>query len=1088
MFYISQSWVAIIVIAQALWALVIPIRNVVIMSNPSFIDDSEVTFTNASYPGFARAMPRLNGPEVLALVRDILELSIGDDTIRRKFEEKGDFVIDDLAAILSPDNHKLFGYYYGLVVQSSEVLAATYTPRTETVVIKDPATNVDKTVTLSCDASDNVLQGMLCVDGTTNGPCDDTSFDNAMPKSTTRLTPVDLNRTVGLEAGWHNSAGLMAFIEFFHQIMRQVFAKKKWSDALLVYKETSVVYNPYRFDIPFTSDNHVIMPDETSFWINDGAYLKLGKSKFVSCAQSEIILGYIYVRRFVADLIQATLVKYDVYNAKSALVETPEFIKERASVVFSAKLSVTIGAGYSSFSDVTHYLARLKMTEKAVSSVLLKRDRAMSGAMLVGSSVRHMWYMMKYPNSFYSYMVPEIRDDTVYLQYRQLGSWHSGFNGMKFDFTRNVMAVIKLEERSRAEGTGISVDWFEQEQAFADWFRAYEVQTGGLVDLVQRRFGDMSVSRDKQVACYQGLLRKIAQVSWIMALRAKPVLNHLVYTAMEAGGDPAGWTLKQMLLGELVVENPYGFRSPISYVRTEISPNLGNAWPMIPLLNALRIGLTSAVVKQMLMTEMNVTYNALIELEAGDTQFRDVVFCPIGVDSMGVLRTDDKPTMYNRIYPALQLLVSDLIDQVDTIHQKMEAEVAPVQVRQEFIAYNRHHAIFNYEGSPVFWQNNALQIGLMRLATKEAPFPTDLAPVRASIVCYNTLELRYLNVSTKCWNEPGSVEETRIKKFSAGLRVIMFSTWSMGVVLNAIGAYVAFHYTYRLVWCWVRSGMKPIPLALAFNLDIQSVGVLSMSRCAIMAFGVIPLIVSYHLPADEEFKRRSNDYPEWIIEFIVAFSMTWFVRLGMELGRYFVYIEYFNRWFYITTTRLRHLCVILTTFIRLGIPVQQGDFNDGILKLCVSCGVSFLMGFVLVLLSRVFRSEGGMARDRVSVLFAKSKLNRVWHGTLGQTIHGWAHFGLLYEGWQVVRRRDKSLSLVKSSFVDLASSADAVVQPLDQKAFDELVGSHHRHHGDRNALRGVVPSANAIGNDSEARRPHTINARAIHPSPTRNDL
>ncbi|GLE07239.1 hypothetical protein PINS_up017262 [Pythium insidiosum] len=811
----------------------------------------------------------------------------------------------------------------------------------------------------------------------------------------------------------------MSFIEFFHQTMRQVFAKKKWSDALLLYQETSVFHNPYRFDIPFTSDHHLIMPDETALWINEGAYLKLGKSKFVSCAHSEVILGYVYVRRFVVDLIQSTLVKYDVYSAKSALVETPDFIKERASVVFDAKLSVTIGAGYSSFSDVTHHLARLKMTEKATSTVLLKRDRAMSGAMLVGSSVRHMWYVVKYPNSFYSYMVPEIRDDTVYLQYRQIGAWHSGFNGMKFDFTRNVMAVLKLDERPRAEGTGIDVDWFAQEQAFADWFRAYELQTGGLVDLVQHHFGDMSVSRDKQVACYQGLLRKIAQVSWVMALRYKPVLNHLVYTAMEAGGDPAGWTLKQMLLAELVVENPYGFRTPISYVRTEISPSLGNAWPMVPLLNALRTALTSAVVKEMLLTEMNVTYNALIEFEAGDTQFRDVVFCPIGADTMGVLKTDDKPMMYNRIYPALQRLVSDLIDRVDTIHKQMEADVAPVQVRQEFLAYNRHHAIFNYEGSPIFWQNNALQIGLMRLATKEAPFPADLAPVRASIVCYNTLELRYLNVSSKCWNEPGSVEETRIRKFAAGLRIIMFSTWSMGVVLNVIGAYVALDYTYRLVWCWVQSRMKPIPLALALDLDIQGVGVLSMSRCAIMAFGVIPLIVSYHLPADEEFKRKSNDYPKWIIEIIVAFSMTWFVRLGMELGRYFVVMEYFNRWFYVTTTRLRHLCVIITAMIRLGIPVQHGDFNNGILKLCVSCGVSFLMGFVLVVLSRVFRSEGDMPRDRVSVLFAEAKLNRVWHGTLGQTIHGWSHFGLLYEGWQVVRRHDKSLSLVKSSFVDL---------------------------------------------------------------------
>ncbi|DAZ95608.1 TPA: hypothetical protein N0F65_000091 [Lagenidium giganteum] len=1030
-----------LVIAQGLWALAIPVKNVVAISTPSFVADAITTITNASYPGFDRnATPTFTGPLVLELVQSVLELSLGDDMIRRKFEERGDFVIDDLGSILQPDQHKTFALYYGLVLESSEVLAAKYTPREETIIIQNPTTNQNTTITLSCSAEKQVLQGMLCTDGLTGGPCDDSSFDSGLPKATTKLAPIDIAALVGTNDGWHNNVGLMTFVDFFHQIMRQLFAKQRWAEAWLSYQAYSVVYNPYRLDVPFSSDNYLIMPDEATLWVNDGAYLQYNKTKFESCALSEIVLGYVYVRRYVLDMIQSRLLHYQLYHADVDRLETTAFIKDRAAIIFDANVSVTIGAGFSRFENTQRTLAMFPMTKKATSSVLLKRDRAMQGAMLMGSSVRHMWYMMRYPNSFYSFMTPVVRGDTVELQYRQIGSWHSGFNGMKFDFTRNVMAVIKLSERTKAEGTGIDVDWLAQEQQFADWYRDFEVRPGELVDLVTTHFGPLAVDSQTQTQCYQGLLRKIAQVAWIMALRAKPVMNHLVYTAMESGGGPAGWTLKQMLVNEIVVENSYGYRTSIPYVRATISPNLGNAWPMIPLLNALRIGLGNAAVKAMLLAEMNTTYNALIELEAGYTQFRDVVFCPIGSGKHGVTKYDDKGSMYDKIYPSLQAVINDLIELVEDIHHQMEAEVAPVQVRQELVTYNRHHSIFNFEGSPVFWQNNALQVGLMRLATKEAPFPSNLERLRATYVCYNTLELRYLNVSSKCWNEPNSVEESRTKRESEGLRVLLSCTWSMGMMLNVIGAYVAMDHAHVLFRSWILSGKKPIPMRLALGLGIQCLGVLRTTRVIMMALGVIPLIISYHLPVDGEFRESTAyDYPHWLIELIVVMSMTWFVRLGMELGRCFLHLEFFDRWFFVTAPRLRYLCPFAIALLRTSMPVKQGDFNRGILKLCTCCVLSLVMGFVLIILTRVLKNEDSTP-DRLSQLFAQAKLNRAWHGTLAQTLDGWTHIGLLYEGWQVVKGRKGAFGLVetKSSFINMKAATETSTQPLDQQTFSQL--------------------------------------------------
>ncbi|DBA04954.1 TPA: hypothetical protein N0F65_006956 [Lagenidium giganteum] len=1018
--HFRRAVVAVLVVTQVFWAMIIPIKNVAVMSTPLVRDDQVETSTNSSYPGLQLGKTQeMTGQDVLALVNDILELSISNDAIRHKFEENGDFVIDDLATMLTSEQHKTFGLYYGLVLQSSEALAATFTPREEDIIIANASASGDVKITLKCPASDAQLQGMLCTDAS-GLPCDDSSFVDGTPKPDTKLKPVQLSSVVGDRADYAPS----------------VCQTELAGSHIMPYQDYSVIYNPYPLTTPFSIDNVLKMPDEATFWVNDGAYLKYGKATFISCALSEIVLGYVYVRRYVIDLIQQKLKEQNWYKVNSALITSPAFILDRAKIVFSSSVSVTVGAGFSDFSEINRKLYTVLMTSKASSMVLLKRDRAMEGSMLMGSSIRHLWYMMRYPNSFYSYMTPEVRSDSVVLEYKQIGSLHSGFNGMKFDFTRNVMAVIKLSERAKLEGTGQNVNWFDQEQQFADWF--FHREGSELVPLVRQQFGDLGVGAAKEVECYRGLIRKIAQVTWIMALRQHVSLNHLVYTAMLDGGDPASWTAKQMLLDELVVEDPYGYRSSISYVRTSITPNTGNAWPMIPLLVALQLFHGRNDTLRMLFDEMNGTYNNLIELEAANTQFRDVVFCPIGVNKFGVSKTDDKASMYEKIAPALKLLLADIVDAVPHIHSAMENEVAPVQVRQELLQWNRHHPIFMYEGSPVYWQNSALAVGLVRLATKEAPLPEDLERYRSSVVCYNTLELRYLNASTRCWNELRSVLETRTQRSSEGLRVISFSMWSMGVVLNVIGAHVAIIYSTRLWRSWVLSGFEDISMELAVNLDIQSIGMLNLGQCAIMAFSVLPLIVSYHIPNDIEFTQPTG-YPSWFVEIIVALCMTWFVRLGMEIGRYAIRLRHFNRWFYITSTRVRYTAVVVTWVVRLSIPVKDGDFNMGIWKLIVSCVASLFLGAIMITASKLFETPDFQPRDRLSQLLLRGGFDRNWYGVLGQTTFGWSHVGLLFEGWQVVKRGNGRIGLVHSKFLDLDEASDAKTTPLDHSTFKNVV-------------------------------------------------
>ncbi|DAZ99497.1 TPA: hypothetical protein N0F65_001682 [Lagenidium giganteum] len=1026
-----RSWssvtAAVAVLLQVAWALAIPIKNVAVIGYPRFVEDRVDTVVNTSYPGMTHASESLNGTAVLAIVQDVLLLSLGDITIRRKLEEKGDFVIDDLSPVLTPKQHNVFSVYYGLVLQSSEVFAGTLTPRSETVVINGSHGNQTE-VTITCAAEDAFIQGMRCTnaDGT---PCDDSSFVDAVPNPTTKLEFVDLNATFANETvGWHNSAGLLAFVEYAHQLMRLILSKQDWATAVQLFSSATIVYAPYdvRTMSQLDEQGRLVMPDEATLWSNSGAYLKYGKRNFSSCAVTEVLLSYIYTRAYVLDMIQSMLTNHSLYNVSSTIVPVDPRVKDRAAVLFSSDLhvTVTIGAGAhkDDYQDKPRLLFHRLMTQSSSSLALFKHDREMQGAMLMGSSMRAIWHFVRYPNSYYSYMTPQVRDDDVNLNYHIIGAFHTGFNGMKFDFTHNTMAVWKLQEQSKAKSVAAVADAFDTEQQFAEWYRNYELDpANGLLDAVSRYFGRMDAKPEKQVECYQGLFRKFAQVAWVMALRLKPVMNHLAYTSMVDGGDPASWTTKQMLVTELMGEDPYGNRVEIPYVRPTLSPNTGNAWVMIPLLRAFIQAHNTSVVTDMLMAEMNQTYTTLIELEAGDTHFRDVVFCPLGRIKFGVSESDDKASMYNKLYQPMRSLVTEFMNNVSAIYDAMSNAIDAVAIPDAFALYNRSHPIFNYEGAPVYWAYRPFSIGLIRLTTKEAPIQADLARFKASFVCYDTLELRYLNVSNRCWNELRTTQETRVQLFSEGLRVITFSMWSMGVVLNIIGSYVAFEYCVTLWRCWNLSGREHVPWSLALSLSIQSIGMLNLLKCTIMALGVLPLIISYHLKSDSEFRQDGHEYAPAVVELFVALGMTWYLRLGMEIGRYRIRLKHFNKWFFVTTSYVRNLGVFLVCLVRLAIPVEQGEFDAGVIKL-------------------LFDPKDAPPKDKLSQLFLHAGFDRNWHGVLGQNMHGWSHLGLLYEGWLVVQRDGGGLGMVRSRYLDFAHPASTRTLTLDRRTYLDISG------------------------------------------------
>ncbi|DBA03123.1 TPA: hypothetical protein N0F65_003370 [Lagenidium giganteum] len=466
------------------------------MSLPAIADDRFELITSSTSPGISNATTDV---DVRVLVEQVLDLSVNNPNVRRRLELAQDFAIDLLPPALTTDQHHLISRYYGLVLQSSEVFAARYKTREETMIVVN-TTGQRVPITISCTVEDATVQ-------------------ESTPKNGTTLQPVNFQElTANRPPGWTNSLGLITLVDFFHQLMRRVFSQQDWQSALNPYQDTNGAYNPCRLDTGF--DDH----------------------------------------------------------GRLALVSIHPMVKKRAKVIFGQNLSVVVtigaGAGAADYDDRKSTLVWFLMTRKSVSSAWMKRDRHLHGTMLMGSSIRAVWHFLRYPNRFYSYLALEVYDDRVVLDFKLVGAFYSGFNGLKFFLATLWQGGSYQSSHTNMQCPRLNAA-FAQEQAFANWFRDRELapETG----LVANGCQDPGTNCNA-FSRYQGLIRKLAQVTWVMALRFKPVMNHLPYASMVMA----------------------------SYDRE--------------------------FVFNMLLAELNATYMTLIELENGLTQFHDAMFCPIGAD------------------------------------------------------------------------------------------------------------------------------------------------------------------------------------------------------------------------------------------------------------------------------------------------------------------------------------------------------------------------------------------------------------------------------------------------------------------------
>ncbi|DAZ94762.1 TPA: hypothetical protein N0F65_011326 [Lagenidium giganteum] len=938
---LTFSAIVVIVLTQTLWAVAIPIKNVAVMPYPKIVADSQTlgydkyNASRGSSKGVVRTIP---GKEAFQVVKDVINLSLNISQLRRFFEGKGDFAFDEIGTFLTTEQHQLFAKFYALAFQASEMLAMGTIKRSQSIYVYRKNKKDYWKMELTCSRH-GVIQGMTCTNN--HGDiCDDGDWG-------------DWTMTNG--TGWQNKVSLMGFITAAHTYMRSLFAKKDWSDA----------YDSYRpWDLSVESDPKSL--NHTGFGIISSTvwdnrvmldWAELNFTKVESCMGLEYAMGSFHAPVFAARLVEQAVINNKLYNAVPVIKIMHPF-DDVWEDMFKHDILLTSGAGVQVFENDQKTFVGASMTRSTQSVTNLKLNRPMTGAMIMGNAPRHLEYLTYYRDWFYSYLNVTVEGDTIVSDWRQLGAYYAGFNGFKFDFTHNTMGVFRLSERTKAEGTGYAHDWFEQEKIIAAWYRNHEVNDpNSLITMASALWGT-DYTPPSQGYCFEGWYRKLAQVAWIMALRLQPVMSHLVYMSMEDPDPPVTWFAKQMMANAFSGENIGGIRVSFPVTETTVPPVSGSAWPLVPLLNAFREQLGEEALLTVFMSEMNITFLDLIEVEQGDLMFHDAVHCRFGRVSMGVSQLDDKSTAWNKLYPKVREMVNSTIHRVNAIHQQLNNASVPVNIPHEYLNYSKKSNTFKYLGPPVYWTHQPLGVGLLRLSVKTCPSDTDLQQLRDSLVCYNTLETRFLNVSTRCWAEPSSTQEISETIDAQGLRTLRVIMWSLGLVLNLLGAVVSIRFFIKIIKLWFHHRFSDMGFTLALNMDIQGVGLISLDAVVIMAFSCLPLILSYHLPNDSRFMLDQHDKPNAVFaEFMVLLSLTWFVRLGIELAVEVVHLKYYNWWFNLLASRVRVGTLILVLLIRLAFKTDVINYDQGLTKLIVSCVVSVVLGFISVVVSVVFDRE-----------------------------------------------------------------------------------------------------------------------------------
>lgn len=1036
---------------QAAWAVVIPLKNIATVVYPTTRPDALITQVKPYvYSDTTEAL--VQGTDIVPLLQNVLDIVLSNDFVRKQLEAGGSFDIDSIYQMLSLAEFASISKYYALVLQVTQFPGGTFTPRPFSSTISSQSVSIllrdssntsteirDIAINLACLESKAFLSAAKCTssDGL---PCPN---EYVQQNETREYSDIDL-KSIGTGSGLENNVGLMFVIEFFQQTMDAVFATQDWYDALqdLSYNESvevsleSGMLSAYKNGTPYLLDTDALL---LGIQVGD-----MQTAQLASCITTELTVAQFFTRSYVLHLVRESLVSYGLYGASThGPILLPSMTIGILDPVFAFNISITSGAQASSIKQQrTSFFQRAHVATLTTETARLKLDHKFNSAnQFHGSSIRMLQYISFFPvllSVYESEYITGSSDGAYDFQnYKLVGASGSGVDTFKDSSLTTAASwmVFPLKELRKAESPNDT--WWDDEADYAAWFQNLEASTNAPFYAFDTNLTLMTTSRtapvDDNVAtrCHRALFKVIGKVIYLALQRLSAPTLYLMFQSDVLQGHRE-WLLDQIYKEELVSDGFFGERVTLAYRNGPYTrKDDGSAWVVVPILSAMVEYFGSDETLAYILEEFDSSFRLFIKESNGDLNFPDTANCRVtghvnttdNSDEYVVTASDTLNEIYAKIYPGLALSMQTLVDTIPDVLVQMNTamkakKVSSISLTSDQILGNTMvTATSESLGSPVYWQPTALMAGLVKFWPAKTPLESVVAKLRANTHCYNMLELRYLNVTTRCFAEPGDVQYSLLRYQSEPLRKFLLSNWSMAVMLNTIACVIVFKYLRKLLKAWRVTKFAGLYSEVALQLNIQGMGVLSISQTLLLLAACAPSLIGFHIPEDPVFMPRYHLHGEKMnkvaIDFFVTLSMSWFLKLGFEVCNRCINPRKPVDGYYLV--RLRWFMLLLIFLMRLATP--DGHRNGIFLmwKLIVTCLVSLALGAcctaVVFLPERRGKIVDGSKKegtDAVLSALVKQNLPLSRYGVVGRTTRGWSKAGLIVEGWRLVEAADGS--------------------------------------------------------------------------------
>ncbi|GLE08824.1 hypothetical protein PINS_up020248 [Pythium insidiosum] len=1056
----SLHGVALLVVAlQALWAVIVPLKNIASVVYPTVRPDGARMQTlpylstgdgvdgvdgGRVFRGLGVDDPAVvKGADVVPLLSDVLDVVLSNDHVRYELQERGTFEIEAVLKLLDLDGFATVAQYYALVHQSAEFPGARFTPRAfgaadaVSVLLQDTSLAAetaprDIPIELQCSASHATLGATTCV-GKHGLPCSERDPEEERTYSDVELV-VENERGTGLQ----NSVALLYVVEFFHAAVSAVLATQDWAAALE--------------DLAFNQSTAAALEGGLACALHDGVPYLLDRDAFLvgvlpaemattrldSCVATELVVAQFYVRPFVLRLVQDALRRHALYRADAVDIVAPSNVQRVLAPVFQSSLSLSSGARVGSRTRrTTTFLKHLRVATATYVAAQFKFD-ARRASTASGSSLRVLQQMAAYPDVVSRVTVETLTDASGAAydrqQLRLLGWVGADIATFKDSFTANSMALLPLQElapRAGARENALAV--WDAERQFAAWFRDLEATAAAPFKLLDKHLKILSVARvaptDDHAAtrCQRALFKVLGKVALLALLDASLPASYLLFMGETASGARS-WLVNQLDREELVGETLSGERVAFAYRSgASVRKDDGSAWVVVPLLQAMVAALGKDAALSALLQELDRSLALFLREMNGNVNLPDAAQCKLsGVDANAVVAGDSVEDVVAKILPGLQAALLDLVEQLPSISAAFQAAMTskgldwPAPSAEQLVG---NAAITNStegRGPPGDWAFTAFTAGLAKFWPPKTPTPEAVERLRNTTVCYRVLDTRRFRAGVRCVVEPQSVVVLRTALRSERMREFFLGVWSSSVMLNTMAGMVVLKYLRKLVKAWQVTRFECLDLEVALQLNLQGLGVLSFAQSLLLLVASLPLVLSLHVSSDAVFlpsfatEKRSKP----AADVLVTLAMTWFVKLGFDVCSAWVRARRPVDWLHLF--RVRGLALALVLLLRLVTPERLHDDTYVMWRLVLTCVVSLALGAactVVVFLperpGKVVDADRKENHDAVVAALVKQNLPLNRYGVLGRTSKGWSQTGLIVEGWRLGRAADGSEVLRK---------------------------------------------------------------------------